>query len=409
MPFEMPKENPSADGVLNIIDPQFTAHPQPIYQQVLRDFRVAKTIGMQTPILSRYEDVVWALRHPEIFSSEIDMKILIGNERPLIPQQVDPPQQVRYRKILDPQFSRPKMEQLDAAIRLHAQALIDAVVDAGQCEFDAAFAVPLPCRAFLSLMGLPQEDLSLFLELKDGIIRPPVPPMDLIAAGEYRIATGKRIYAYFEQIIAERRRAPEDDMVTYLTQVDLDGRKLTPNEVLDICYLLLLGGLDTVTSTLGCSIAFLAANPAHRRRVATGGPEVVSKAIEELLRFETPVTMVPRVLRQDVTIGDTALRAGDLVNLLIGAANLDEAEFPESMRVDFERERNRHIAFGAGPHRCLGSHLARMELRAALEEWHRRIPDYAIAPGETPRVSYGIREFLYLPLVWETGAARAVS
>jgi cytochrome P450 len=93
------------------------------------------------------------------------------------------------------------------------------------------------------------------------------------------------------------------------------------------------------------------------------------------------------------------------VNLLIGAANLDEAEFKDAMQVDFEREQNRHIAFGAGPHRCLGSHLARMELRAALEEWHRRIPDYAIKAGETPRVSPGIREVLYLPLVWGDGVA----
>jgi cytochrome P450 len=279
------------------------------------------------------------------------------------------------------------------------------VANQGGCEFDAAFAVPLPCRAFLSLMGLPQDDLALFLELKDGIIRPPVPPMDLIAAGEYRAKTGTRIYAYFERVIADRRTNPQDDMVTYLTQVDFDGRHLTPNEILDICYLLLLGGLDTVTSTLGCSVAFLAANPTHRRRLATGDPEVVNDAIEELLRWETPVTMVPRVLKQDVTIGETTLRSGDLVNLLIGAANLDEREFQDAMQVDFDRERNRHIAFGAGPHRCLGSHLARMELRAALEEWHRRIPEYAIKPGETPRVSPGIREFLYLPLVWGAGVA----
>jgi len=405
MPFEMPTENPSTDGVVNVVDPSFTTRPQPIYERILHDFRVAKMIGMHSPILSRYEDVVYALRHPEIFSSEIDMKVMLGNERPMIPQQIDPPSQVRYRKILDPQFSRQKMQQLDGAIRQHANALIDAVVDQGGCEFDAAFAVPLPCRAFLSLMGLPQEELELFLELKDGVIRPPVPPMDLIAAGEYRAKIGKRIYAYFENLVAERRRAPKDDMVTYLTQVDFDGRKLTGHEILDICYLLLLGGLDTVTSTLGCSIAFLATNPEHRRRLATGGPEVVNDAIEELLRWETPVTMVPRVLKQDVTIGDTTLRSGDLVNLLIGAANLDEAEFKDAMTVDFEREQNRHVAFGAGPHRCLGSHLARMELRAALEEWHRRIPDYAIQPGETPRVSPGIREVLYLPLVWGAGAA----
>ena len=112
------------------------------------------------------------------------------------------------------------------------------------------------------------------------------------------------------------------------------------------------------------------------------------------------MSLVPRVLKQNVTIGDVELREGNLVNLLIGAANVDPAEFTDPTRVDFERENNRHIAFGAGAHRCLGSHLARMELRAALEEWHRRIPEYEIKAGAVPKVSPGIREQLYLPLVW---------
>jgi cytochrome P450 len=400
------EENPCPHtGVLNIIDPEYTAHPQPVYARVLEHFRVAKSIAMHSPILSRYEDVVWALRHPEIFSSEMDMQVLLGTKRPMIPQQIDPPLQTRFRKILDLRFSRPRMQELEPQVRGHAQQLIDGFIERGSCEFDAEFAVPLPCRAFLTLMGLPQEELDLFLELKNGIIRPPVDPMDLIAATEFRMKTGERIYAYFEKLIEERRSAPRDDMVTYLTTVELDGRLLTQNEILDICYLFLLGGLDTVTATLGCSMAYLAANPEQRRRLVEK-PDLIPNAVEELLRWETPVTLVPRVVKQTVTVGDVELREGALVNLLIGAANVDPAEFVEPTHVDFCRERNRHVAFGAGPHRCLGSHLARMELRAALEEWHRRIPEYAIAPGAVPKVSPGIREQLYLPLVWPAGSAR---
>ena len=122
------------------------------------------------------------------------------------------------------------------------------------------------------------------------------------------------------------------------------------------------------------------------------------------MRWETPVTGVPRLVREDVTVAGVQIEAGQLVTLLLGAANLDEAEFPEPERVDFERERNRHIAFGAGAHRCLGSHLARMELRVAMEEWHRRIPSYAVKAGETPVYTPGIREVQYLPLVWSTSA-----
>lgn len=393
-------ENPCPHtGVLNIIDPEFTAHPQPVYARVLESHRVAKSIAMHSPILSRYEDVVWALRHPEIFSSEMDMKVMLGTQRPMIPQQIDPPRQTRYRKILDLRFSRPRMQALEPELRRHAQQVIDGFVARGECEFDSEFAVPLPCRAFLTLMGLPQEELDLFIELKNGIIRPPVPPMDMIAASEYRMKTGERIYAYFEKMIAERRSAPRDDMMTYLTTVELDGHPLSDEEVLDISYLFLLGGLDTVTATLGCSMAYLAANPEQRQKLVAK-PELIPNAVEELLRWETPVSLLPRVLKQNVTIGDVELREGALVNLLVGAANVDPAEFDDPTRVDFERENNRHLAFGAGAHRCLGSHLARMELRAALEEWHKRIPDYAIKPGAVPKVSPGIREQLDLPLVW---------
>ena len=400
MSFVEQKENPCPHtGMVNIIDPDYTAHPQPVYARILENHRVAKSIAMSSPILSRYEDVMYALRHPEIFSSEMDMQVLLGTRRPMIPQQIDPPRQTRYRKILDLRFSRPRMQVLEPDLRRHAQEMIDGFVERGECEFDSEFAVPLPCRAFLTLMGLPQEELDLFIELKNGIIRPPVDPMDLIAATEFRMKTGERIYAYFEKMIEDRRSKPRDDMMTYLTTVELDGQRLTDDEILDISYLFLLGGLDTVTATLGCSMAYLASNPEQRRKLVAK-PELIPNAVEELLRWETPVSLVPRVLKQNVTIGDVELREGNLVNLLIGAANVDPAEFTDPMRVDFERENNRHIAFGAGAHRCLGSHLARMELRAALEEWHKRIPEYEIKAGAVPNVSVGIREQLYLPLVW---------
>jgi cytochrome P450 len=396
----MSPQNPDpTTGTIDFTDPAFTACPQPVYAQVLEHFRVATAAVIGAPVLSRYEDVTWALRHPEIFSSAMDVHVALGTERPMIPLQVDPPLQTRYRKILDHRFSRKRSLELEPQIRQHANEIIDSFIKQGECEFNSAFAIPLPCRTFLSLMGLPQQDLALFLELKDGIIRPPVPPTDLFAAYEHRAKTGKRIYAYFNDVIDDRLAHPGDDIVSYLTSAEIDGERLTRNEVLDICYLFLLGGLDTVTASLGCSIAYLAANPQHRRRL-TQEPALTALAIEELLRWETPVTVVPRVVKQDVTVGDVALQAGTLVNLLLGAADVDEAEFADAARVDFERERNRHLAFGGGPHRCLGSHLARMELRAALEEWHRRIPEYAIKPGATPRFSPSIREVRYLPLVW---------
>jgi len=397
----MTANNPDpTTGEINLFSPAFAACPQPVFRRLHERCPVTRAALIGSPVISRYEDVMWALRHPEIFSSEMEMAVALGTERPMIPQQIDPPAQTAFRKILDPRFSRRRMSEIEPAIRAHANALIDAFIDKGECEFDHDFAIPLPCTAFLSLMGLPQEELGLFLELKDGIIRPKATSDDPDEPARIRAATGKQIYGYFEKMIDERTAAPRDDMIGYLLGAELEGEKLSRNDILDICFLLLLGGLDTVTSTLGCNIAFLASNPQHRRRIVEN-PDLIPAAIEELLRWETPVMGVPRVVKQDVTLHGFEIKAGEIAMLMLGAADLDAAAFPNADEVDFDRERNRHIAFGAGPHRCLGSHLARMELTAAMEEWHRRIPDYAIKAGETPRFSPGIREVQYLPIVWE--------
>jgi len=377
--------------------------PQPAYADLRAKCPVGRMFFTNSPVVSRFEDVVWALRHPEVFSSEMDLQVALGTERPMIPQQIDPPAQTRYRRLLDPLFSRKKMAELVPAIRAHAKALIGDFAEKGECEFDSAFAIPLPCTAFLSLFGLPLSELPTFLELKDGIIRPHkfLPPgsADLEKAQEIRFSTGRRIYAYFEDEMKRRAGNPGDDLLGDLLVAEIDGKKLEHNEILDICYLLLLAGLDTVTATLGCNIAYLAGNPDQRRRIVEN-PKLIPGAVEELLRWETPVTAVPRVAKQDVTLHHVEIKAGEVVTFLIGSANTDDEHFPDAQSVDFERQRNIHVAFGAGPHRCLGSHLARMELQVAMEEWHARIPEYWIKPGETPTYSPGIREVMYLPLVW---------
>jgi cytochrome P450 len=395
-------ENPDPEtDEISMFDPAFAACPQPVYRETLSRCPVTRAAMLGSPVITRYEDVMWCMRHPEIFSSEMSLELALGTKRPMIPQQIDPPAQTRYRKILDPLFSRKRMSELAPNIRRDANALIDNVIDAGGCEFNKSFAVPLPCNTFLHMMGLPQDDLDLFLRLKDGIIRPHtlVDSVDMDVVAKIRTDTGKEIYAYFADLITKRRAAPTDDMMTFFLTAELDEAPLTDEEIQDICFLFLLAGLDTVTATIGCNMAYLAANPAQRQ-LLVDQPSKVEGAVEELLRWETPVTGVPRVAKQDVTIGDFEIKQGELVTLLLGASNVDDEEFGNGNEVDLERERNRHLAFGAGAHRCLGSHLARMELVIALEEWHRRIPDYGIEPGKTPTYSPGIREVQYLPLVW---------
>ncbi|MEE8311647.1 MAG: cytochrome P450 [Candidatus Binatia bacterium] len=388
--------DPDASNATFFADAAFSANPQPTYREMRSGCPVMRTDGPAGVILTRYEDVLFALRHPETFSSNMEA-VEIGNQRPLIPLQLDPPEQTRYRRLLDPQFSSQKMRVLEPEVRRMVNGLIDSFIDNDECEFNEAFAIPLPCTVFLRLMGLPIKDLDLLLELKDRIIRPDT--TDVAEATRIRSETGDRIYAYFEGAIDARRSERGSDLVSYLLDADVDGDRLQRTEILDICYLFLLGGLDTVTASLGCAVAYLARNPEQRRKLVAD-PSLIASAVEELLRWETPVMGIARVALQNVTIGDTEIRAGERVTLLIGSANTDEEEFADAEQVDVARMPNRHLAFGGGPHRCLGSHLARLELRVSLEELHRRIPDYAVSPGEEPGYAVGIREVKYLPLVF---------
>jgi cytochrome P450 len=215
-------------------------------------------------------------------------------------------------------------------------------------------------------------------------------------------ATGQEIYAYFDGQLDERERNNTNDILTHFVTAEIDGEKLTREEILDICFLFLIAGLDTVSDSLTCFFAFLATHPQHRRQIVEN-PAVIPNAVEELLRWESPVPGgVPRIATQDTELPDgTRVAAGTAVLVSYGASNVDASEFPDAFDVRFDRESNRHIAFGAGVHRCLGSHLARRELRIALREWHRRIPEYRLKPGhEQLEYASGLRHVKDLMLVF---------
>jgi len=381
-----------------ILTPETVVEPRPVYERLRTEAPVLDTpVGV---MLSRHEDVVYALRNPEIFSSVMGA-VHLGNDRPLIPLQIDPPDHLRYRKILDPLFAPREVNRLGDEVRALTNSLIDAFVDDGAVDYVEAVAVPLPCTVFLALMGLPREELDYFLSLKDGIIRPEGGFGTPEGAAAQR-ASAAAIYAYFERVVADRRAHPRDDLITRFTTAGVDGDQLSDEEILDICFLFIMAGLDTVTAALGCSTAYLAQHDDHRRALVAD-PSLVPGAVEELLRFEGVVPGSPRTCTRDIEIAGTPIAAGTPVHVLIAAANLDPAEFADADLVDFSRSGNRHLGFGAGVHRCLGSHLARLELRVGLEEWHRRIPEYAIAPGAAPGYITGLRAVETLPLVFPRG------
>jgi cytochrome P450 len=217
-------------------------------------------------------------------------------------------------------------------------------------------------------------------------------------ADAHQQATADSIYEYFEELLDERASVRHDDLLSQLLEAEVDGDKLSREDVLDICFLFLIAGLDTVSASLDCFFGYLAAHPEDRRKLVDD-PGSISHVVEELLRWETPVMATARVATRDAEVGGLQVHAGEQVMALIGAANVDDREMPDAGEVRWDRDVNRHLAFGGGVHRCLGSHLARVELRVALREWHRRIPDYRVKPGVLLDYTPGIRALDSFPMV----------
>jgi cytochrome P450 len=340
-----------------------------------------------------------ALRDPGLFSSE-DL-VEQGNALPLIPLNIDPPAHVGYRKLLDPLFAPRQIDALEADITERVNHFIDVFIDRGSCDFTAELAEVFPSSVFLGMMGLPWEELDTLVSMRDGLLRPGDRSMTPEQRSAIQRATANDVYSYFGSILDERAADPRDDILSLFAGFEGEGGRLRRDEVLAICFVLLTAGLDTVTDSLTCFFAFLAENPEHRRRIVAD-PDVIPSAVEELLRWETPVPQVVRWAREDATLGGKDIAAGNHVMVNLGAANLDPAEFDHPMEVRFDRDVNHHLAFGGGVHRCLGSHLARRELRIALREWHRRIPDYRLSPGYEVSYLPPLRYVPDLQLTWPT-------
>ncbi len=395
-----PETNPFAQ-----MDPEMAAHPQPMFKAIRATDPVLAVEGVGV-VLARKAEIDEAFRHPEIFSSNMSA-VDLKNIRPLIPLQIDPPAHKGFRKILDPIFAPRQMALLEEPLTALVNDLIDGFIDRDDIDFAADFSVPFPSQVFLTLLGLPLDELPRFLAMKDGIIRPDQASgaaWGSEAMHEHQRATALSIYDYFEEVLDERTASRRDDLLSRFLDTEVDGQKLSREDILDICFLLLIAGLDTVTATLDCMFAFLAQHPDHRRQIVAD-PSVIPAAIEELLRWETPVMGVARVAVEETSLGGCPIHRDDQVMVMLGSANTDEAEFDDADEVRFDRETNRHLAFGGGVHRCLGSHLARQELRIALREWHRRIPEYGVAPGATLTYTSGIRSIDSFPMTIRGGGS----
>src|SRR5687767_5975406 len=377
--------------------------PQPNYKTLIEQGGFVQPMDGSALSFNRsVTEHVW--RHHEVFSSTFELGL--GNVRPLIPLNVDPPMHSKYRKLLDPLFAPKRMDEQEEDITRRVNGFIDTFVDRGECNFTEEFAELFPSSVFLGLMGLPEDELRMFLNLRDGIMHAERIDPDALLDPDKRSAvmnkTGQEIYEYFGALIDERQKNPTDDIISRFLTSEIDGERLTRDDILDILFLFLIAGLDTVSDSLTCFYAFLATHPEHRRQIVEH-PEIIPSAVEEMLRWESPVPVgVPRLCLQDTELPNgTKVQEGTAVSISYGAANVDPDTFGDPFEVRFDREVNPHIAFGGGVHRCLGSHLARRELRITLREWHRRIPDYRIKPGhEDLEYPPGLRHVRNLVLVW---------
>lgn len=347
------------------------------------------------------EAAEFALKHPGLFSSKraFDMA---GSPLAMVPIAFDPPEHTRYRRALQPFFSPRGIASWLPMVRSLAGELIDGFAASGECDLVADLAVPLPAQVFLTLFGLPLEDRDRLNAWKDALVNNfgvpgGEPPRERAAR------MGAELYGYLVGHIAKRRQGGGTGDLLGQLLADTSAERLSDDELLGLSFLFVLAGLETVTSALSTAFAALAAHPALRRQLVAD-PAVIPAAVEELVRYDGPVVFVPRIATQDVDVAGQTIPAGSYVMIMIGAAGRDPAEHPDPDTIDFQRQ-ELSFAFGGGPHRCLGSHLARMEMRVALEEWHRRIPEYQLAPGVTPRVTWpaGVVGIDRLPLVFPPG------
>jgi len=360
------------------MEPEWAADPYAIQDELRERCPVAHTDRFGGGWLpTRYEDVAEIAYDTDRFSSRA---IVMSNFRPpreiapvggVPPISSDPPFHHAARKLLLPAFTKTAVKKREEATRAYCHELIDALD--GQDVVDAArdYAQYIPMRVIADMLGFPPEDGPQFREFVENALE------GVNREAEDRIERMNLLFNYLLDQVRDHIDHPRDDLTTYLINAELGGQKLEPNHVTGTMALLLIAGIDTTWSAIGASLWHLAKTPADRERLVAD-PGLLPTAMEEFLRAFAPVTMA-RLVKDDMTWHGIDMKADDWILLSFPAANRDPAQFDRADEVVIDREVNRHAAFGLGIHRCVGSHLARMELRVALETWLERIPNFTLA------------------------------
>jgi len=341
--------------------------------------------------LTRREDVLTALRNPQVFSSRLLQPPT--NPLPVLPLSFDPPEHTRYRKILQPYFSPHALSRSRPVLQRHAATMIAELAEQGQCDAMADFARLYPFQVFLDLYGLPLRDRDRLIAWKDSIVGDK-PFLTVAEAQEGQV----ELFEYLNDAIRQRRRQPGPDMLSAIMTGPGD---LSDLELLGMSHLLILAGLDTVTAAIGFALLELARRPPLRAELRDD-PRQIRVFIEEVVRLEPSAPVAPRVTTEFATVGGMTLPPGSQVRLCLAAINRDGSDAVSTDGLLVDGKVHRHWGFGGGPHRCLGSHLARMELTVVVAEWLRRVPDFGLPDSYRPEIAFPSKTFALtsLPLIF---------
>jgi cytochrome P450 len=353
-------------------------------------------------VFTRHDAVRDIYKTPALFSSE---SITPWEPDPIyrfVPTQVDAPDHLKYRRIVNPWFSPREVDKAEPAMRSLCRGLVADLAPAGSCDFVNGFALRYPTEAFLNVIGIDPSEADLFVPWVEDFFRgfgadpDGLEPMAKALEG---------IREYWVVALEERRGEPAPrpgDLASHLLHSTVDDRPLTDAELLDMLTVLVLAGLDTTRAELGYMFKHLATHPEDRRRLIDE-PDLIPSAVEEVLRCYTIVFGDGRKVTRDADFYGAALQKGDMVYGLVSGANRDPRAYERADEFVIDRKRNHHMGFANGPHRCLGAHLARREMQLAVEEWLRVIPDFHVATDGTlvERGGGAMMSLLNLPLAWE--------
>jgi cytochrome P450 len=313
-----------------------------------------------------------------------------------IPEMLDGHIHTAWRQMLTPLWSPAAVDRMRPKLRQRFSEVLDSVATKGSCDYVADIALAFPNVIFMDLMGLPRDDADQFQAWEVAILHGDRTAKN---TAEKQMNAMMEVMGYFSQLIAQRRAEPRGDMLSHVLAQRIDGEQIPDEDLLAFCLLMFMAGLDTVAAQLTFNTWHLATHDADRHRLVAE-PALWPSAIEEFLRYYSFVTPSRKVMK-DTEIAGCPIKAGQMVHLPLVSANRDPREFDRAGEVIIDREVNRHIAFGAGPHRCLGSHLAREELLTAMTMWHERIPEYRVAPGFEVLEHGGQIGIESLQLVWD--------